>query len=642
MSCRSLFAALVAALTGCASSFPALNLASLPVAKDFPGAKWVMLEEEQDATWTLGKTGPELRRVTRERLRVLRPAEVPPIRVTYDRTFETIESIKARVVDADGKEKPVDLEPARDTPLFTSSMLFADSRVRTVPVPPVPVNGVLEWEVVTRRTDMQHFVVTNYFGGVEPTKSSRLVLRAPKSWQVRWKLLAYDSVGFSPTERDEGDQHLIVFERSDLKGVEREPSGPPVAARLPVVIARLETWFDPQEKHPPLTPEELSRQTAAVDEGRAKATPELEATVKRVLTGVEDTPRAKARALYEYVCREIQYCAIEIGLGGWYPHPASDVHAARYGDCKDKANYLHSLLTIAGIASYPAGIYSHDGTPRDFALPSLAVNFNHEIIAVQLPEGLVYADPTWRTVPFGELPPNDQGAPVLPFSAEGHGVLMTPESGPDDNTEAQRFVLKLLPGGDAEGTFQLTATGARALPWKSRWLERTGETRRWVEDQLWVRAPLVREVTSKPEGDFAPRVEVGGTLGARRVATDTGLGTLYVRPMDLFANWLQTWNTRRTSAVIERFAEKRVAEVWLELPPGAKLESTRETRVEGPAGVFTLSSKLEGSTLKVVRTFERRQRKLAVSTLAGFNVFVRDALKAEATPIVIKVPEGAR
>jgi hypothetical protein len=45
-----------------------------------------------------------------------------------------------------------------------------------------------------------------------------------------------------------------------------------------------------------------------------------------------------------------------------------------YGDCKDKATYLHALLKTVGITSAPTVIYSHSGSPRPFDLPSLGVN----------------------------------------------------------------------------------------------------------------------------------------------------------------------------------------------------------------------------------------------------------------------------
>ncbi|MBL8913011.1 MAG: DUF3857 domain-containing protein [Archangium sp.] len=625
----------------CASTtFPKLDVKALPKPPDDSrDAKWLVLLDESEARFEPGKTGPELVLTERWRIKMLRAAEVPPVRAFWSRTFEELVSIRGRIIGPDGVEKPLDLSKQSEQPAFSSSILFSDSRVAIVPVPPIPVGGVFETEVVTRQRSMEHFTVRQTFGGSEPVALARLLVLAPKDWDVRWKVLAYDGATVGAVDGERDGLRTWTFERTDLPATEVEGSGPPLANRLPQVVLRLETWLENgKQKHPPANPEELSRFLARGGDERDVPTPELEATVKKVLEGVEDTREAKARALYEYTCREVQYCAIEIGLGGWFPHPAKDVHAARYGDCKDKANYLRTLLTIAGIPSYNAAIFSHDGSPKEFALPSLGANFNHQIAAVQLPGKIVFADPTWRAVPFGELPPNDQGAPVLIISAEGHDLQMTPESTAADNTEQQKMTLSLQPDGDASGTFSLSATGARALPWKRRWLEGTGQASRWVGEQLWLRAPLIREFTQRTRSDFEKTVEIEGTLGARRIAADAGQGRLLIRPWDVFEPWMQTWDEKRKSPVISRFADTRTITVDLTLPAGSSIATaTTERKVESAFGTFRLTTKLEGNTLKIERTLLRKSRRVAVSALPEFNDFVGDVTNAEMEPIFVKL-----
>jgi transglutaminase-like putative cysteine protease len=52
------------------------------------------------------------------------------------------------------------------------------------------------------------------------------------------------------------------------------------------------------------------------------------------------------------VQHDIRYVAIELGIGAQQPHPASDVFTKRYGDCKDKATLLSSILKEIGVDSY--------------------------------------------------------------------------------------------------------------------------------------------------------------------------------------------------------------------------------------------------------------------------------------------------
>jgi transglutaminase-like putative cysteine protease len=96
------------------------------------------------------------------------------------------------------------------------------------------------------------------------------------------------------------------------------------------------------------------------------------------------------QSLANFVQRDIRYVAIELGIGGWQPHPAPAVFSHRYGDCKDKATLLRSMLREIGIDSYHVVIYTERGavTPQTPAHHG----FNHAIIAVKLPEGV--SDPS--------------------------------------------------------------------------------------------------------------------------------------------------------------------------------------------------------------------------------------------------------
>ena len=62
------------------------------------------------------------------------------------------------------------------------------------------------------------------------------------------------------------------------------------------------------------------------------------------LTASETTPTGKMAALAKFVQNDIRYVAIELGVGGWQPHPAGDVCSHHFGDCKDKATLLSSML----------------------------------------------------------------------------------------------------------------------------------------------------------------------------------------------------------------------------------------------------------------------------------------------------------
>jgi hypothetical protein len=171
----------------------------------------------------------------------------------------------------------------------------------------------------------------------------------------------------------------------------------------------------------------------------------------RSVTAHQTSPRAKAKALYDWVRRNVRYVAINVGRGAVVPHPASAVLADRYGDCKDHVALYGALLDAVGIRNEPALISS--GTI--YTLPSVPGYgvINHVI--TWLPDLQMYADSTASNVEFGFLPSTDMDRPVL-LVAEGK-LAQTPPTA----VMAHRSDLSITvaPDGSASFVYQVQASG---------------------------------------------------------------------------------------------------------------------------------------------------------------------------------------
>ena len=88
---------------------------------------------------------------------------------------------------------------------------------------------------------------------------------------------------------------------------------------------------------------------------RVDASADLKQTVSS-LTAARPTTLAKMQAIAGFVQQSVRYVAIELGIGGWQPHSASEVFTHRYGDCKDKTTLTISMLREIGVdACYVPG-----------------------------------------------------------------------------------------------------------------------------------------------------------------------------------------------------------------------------------------------------------------------------------------------
>ena len=157
---------------------------------------------------------------------------------------------------------------------------------------------------------------------------------------------------------------------------------------------------------------------------------------------------SKIDALYTYVSRQIRYVAIEIGVGGYQPHLPADVYKNKYGDCKDKATLLISMLDKIGLRGYPALVGTRGDVEADPAAPTLAT-FDHMIVALPVPANLrsavekfpaydsrnqiLWMDPTSETDPLGQLPEMDQGVFALIAYPDRGDLQRIPQAPPELN-----------------------------------------------------------------------------------------------------------------------------------------------------------------------------------------------------------------
>jgi hypothetical protein len=192
------------------------------------------------------------------------------------------------------------------------------------------------------------------------------------------------------------------------------------------------------------------------------------------------------RNLAQFVQHEIRYVAIELGIGGWQPHPAPDVFSHRYGDCKDKATLMSAMLHEIGVDSYYVVINTERGsvTPQTPAHSA----FDHVILAIKLPDQiqdpsltaimqhprygrLLFFDPTNELTPFGQIRGHLQANWGLLVAPDGGELLELPMQPTSMNSIQRRAHLTLDSEGRLVGEVEETRVGDRAA--SERWALRT-------------------------------------------------------------------------------------------------------------------------------------------------------------------------
>lgn len=102
---------------------------------------------------------------------------------------------------------------------------------------------------------------------------------------------------------------------------------------------------------------------------------------------------ARIAAALTAVQEDVRYFGVEIGDSTHKPAEPALTWTRRYGDCKDKAWLLATLLQRLGVEAYPALVSARNGKAIA-QWPPGADAFDHVIVQVRLPDATLWLDPT--------------------------------------------------------------------------------------------------------------------------------------------------------------------------------------------------------------------------------------------------------
>jgi transglutaminase-like putative cysteine protease len=238
-----------------------------------------------------------------------------------------VQSLHGWCIPAQGKDYEVkDKDAIEVSPNTEGAELISDVKYKVLRIPASDPGNIVGYEY---EVEAQPFFLQDMwdFQGTEPVRESRYSLQIPPGWEYKASWLNYPEV--KPAQASGG---LAQWAVTDIKAIRREPEMPPrdgVAGKMIVSL------------FPPGGPalngfadwDGMGRWYANLVSGRMEASPPIKAEVT-TLTAPKATPLQKMQALAEFVQRDIRYVAIELGIGGWQPHPATDVFSHRYGDCR--------------------------------------------------------------------------------------------------------------------------------------------------------------------------------------------------------------------------------------------------------------------------------------------------------------------
>src|ERR1700722_6335960 len=472
---RVLFAACIAALALTGAPRAAAGRGAPPWVRRLGNAPLPAYGEKTDAVLLYSETNvtvlstDRIRTQVRMAYKILRPngREHGTVAVHFN-PERKIRSLHAWCMPAQGKDYEVKDKDAVDRS-FSGEELIDDVKYRVLQIPaPDPGNIVgYEYEVEEQPFYLQDMW---YFQGEDPVREGHYSLQLPPGWEFRATWLNHPEV----TAIDAGN-NLWRWTVNNVAGVRKEPDMPPVGG---VVGQMIVTFFAPGGRalNGFAAWDDMGKWYGNLANGRTEPSPEIKQEVA-ALTATKTTPLQKMQALAVFVQHDIRYVAIELGIGGLQPHSAAEVFSHHYGDCKDKATLMRSMLREIGVDSYYVLINSRRGVVTR-AMPAHD-GFNHLITAIKLPDALtssslvatmqhpklgriLFFDPTDELTPFGQIRGELQDNYALLVTPDGGELLGLPQQPSKMNSIERTATLTLDPSGTLRGEVKEWRRGGRA------------------------------------------------------------------------------------------------------------------------------------------------------------------------------------
>lgn len=425
-------------------------------------AEEIHQELQPDGTWQ------------RYHQRVVRVHEVPDERdarttfIRYDPSQEHVRVLAARI-HRDGLTFPV-LE--RDLVQIGEAWygMYYDLRELAVPFDDLRVDDVIEIRWVVDHTGPR--ALPDTFNLIEVLQDRvhkheiRLTLTSPAGVEIDSGLVVPEAVRAAggvlseKVERlEDGRQRRSVLGRS-LPPLALERAMPGAAEVAAIWQATtFQSWA------------EVARRYRELIEPQRVITPAMRRWVedKREQARGEEGQVARSvllRSIVDAITTEIRYVGLEFGIHGYKPYRTDQVWTRRFGDCKDQATLLTSLLGLAGIESRVVLLRTRRQGRVAQPKPSLAL-FDHAI--VWIPEQNLFVDPTARTYGMGELPAQDQGAQVLILDDKESAALQSaPSDTPSRSGIDGRYTVVVHDGGQLGIRGVVTFRGSQAPAYRER------------------------------------------------------------------------------------------------------------------------------------------------------------------------------
>jgi predicted transglutaminase-like cysteine proteinase len=621
------------------------------------GVQLPSFDEKTDAVLLYSETNvtvlstDKIKKHVREAYKILRPEGRDHGKVyVYFNKSRKITTLHAWCIPSQGKDYEVKEKDAIDVAApIEGGYLVEDTKYRVLSIPAPEVGNIVGYEY---EVEEQPFWLQDIwrFQEASPVRESHFSLQLPPGWAYKASWLFYPQV--KPTEGGNLSQWVV----SDVKGMRYEPEMPAWKGVAGQMIVSFFPAGGGSQKNEFASWQSMGSWLGNLYSGQMEASEKIKQEVNNLTAG-KAALLQKMQSIAAFVQHDIRYVAIELGIGGWQPHSAPDVFSHKYGDCKDKATLMRTMLRQIGVDSYQVSINTERGAiTRDTPAHN---GFNHMILAIKLPDEvtdksliavmqhpklgrILFFDPTNDVTPFGEIGGYLQANYGLLVTADGGELVELPQQPSAMNSIRRTGTLTLDARGNLKGDVEEFRLGDRASSERSQLRATTTTTDRIkpIENVLAgslsnfhiVKASVVNsDLTDLP---FGFRYSFQSDNYARPAGN-----LLLVRPRVLGTKALAVLETKEPRKYPFEFdGPFRDTDTFdITLPPGYEVdELPPPTDVEYSFGTYHSKTEASGQILHYTRSVEIKELSVPLNKMDDLKKFYRIIASDERNTAILK------
>ncbi|HEX7176394.1 MAG TPA: DUF3857 and transglutaminase domain-containing protein [Pyrinomonadaceae bacterium] len=565
----------------------------------------------------------------------------------YETGTDKVKEIRAWMLRADGtlvkkygKDETVDAAVSLDD-------VYNEARARRISgVDEAEVGYVFGFQITTE--ERPYFAQAKwYFQQRIPVLVSRMTLSLPAGWRASGVTLNHATVEPATV----GNSY--AWELRNLQPIEPEPESPSVmtlAPRLAVNYAPAGAAVSSGAARAFSTWSDVSKWYSELSDPQAEPDDELALKARELAAGAK-TELEKIRAVGRFV-QNIQYISIQIGIGGYRPHRATEVFAKKYGDCKDKATLMRAMLRALGLKSYPVLIFSGDSTyvREEWASPT---QFNHCIVAVRVSDEtqaasvvthpvlgrLLIFDATDDHTPVGDLPDHEQGSWAL-VAAGAEGTLMRmPVTPPEANRLEREAEVTLTADGLITAVLRERSQGQSAVRQRGMFHQLSrADYQKMVEGWITTNgATLARLSKVEPTDDHAGgRFSLDVDFSAERYAQTMANRLLVFKPVIVSHTGMPAVGASQRKHPVVLKGRAFSETVRFKLPDGFEVDELPEAlKLDSDFGSYAASYEVKDGQLLFKRTLVQRASTVPADKYKLLRDFFGRIRAVEDSPVVL-------